>query len=165
MARTQVGIVGLLRADLDSVWALFTVRGLATLFYRVSARAGRTHPALGSIFKQFNHLLTGADIAWQAEIGPNLSIFHPTGVVIGKYVCIGSGAIVQGGVTIGGTGRSTSTEIESVVVGDDCSFGAGSTLVGPLTLGDRVSVGAGAVVTRSFPDGSTLVGIPARSRS
>ena len=47
-------------------------------------------------------------------------------------------------------------------LGDRCYLGPGAKLMGAITLGDDVSVGANAVVTRSFPAGATLVGVPAR---
>lgn len=48
-----------------------------------------------------------------------------------------------------------------VIVGDDCWLGAGAVILPGVELGPRSVVGAGAVVTRSFPAGTKLVGVPA----
>ncbi|GEN51689.1 sugar O-acetyltransferase [Alkalibacterium pelagium] len=49
-----------------------------------------------------------------------------------------------------------------IVIGDNCWLGAGATVIGGVTLGNNVVVGAGAVVTRSFGDNVVLAGVPAR---
>lgn len=49
-----------------------------------------------------------------------------------------------------------------VSVGSDCFIGAGSILMPGITIGDRVIVAAGAVVTKSVPAGSVVAGVPAR---
>src|SRR5690349_11432643 len=66
-----------------ALFELLTVKGIAGLLYRLAHAAGELHPLLGLVVKQLNHVLTGADIAWQARIGPGLILYHPTGVVIG----------------------------------------------------------------------------------
>lgn len=47
-------------------------------------------------------------------------------------------------------------------IGSDCFIGAGSILMPGIEIGDRVIVAAGAVVTKSVPDGSIVAGVPAR---
>lgn len=43
-------------------------------------------------------------------------------------------------------------------VGRDCYIGAGAKLLGAIRVGDRVTVGANAVVTVDVPDDATVVG-------
>jgi acetyltransferase-like isoleucine patch superfamily enzyme len=50
-----------------------------------------------------------------------------------------------------------------VTIGDGCDIGMNAVILPGVTLGRNVQVGAGAVVTRSFPDGSIVKGIPAKS--
>jgi serine O-acetyltransferase len=47
-------------------------------------------------------------------------------------------------------------------IGARCFIGAGANLIGGISLGDDVRVGANAVVTRDVPSGMTVVGVPAR---
>jgi len=38
----------------------------------------------------------------------------------------------------------------------------GVTILGPVTIGNNVTIGAGAVVTKDVLDGATVVGVPGR---
>lgn len=50
-----------------------------------------------------------------------------------------------------------------IEVGDDCYFGTGCTVLAPCTIGNNVTVAAGAVVTlREIPDNAVVAGVPAR---
>ena len=140
--------------------SLSTVRHLATSLNRAAQIAGRRVPRLGTMIKQLNHLLTGADIAWQATIGDGLTLHHPTGVVIGPGVEIGDDCRVQQGVTIGGKGGRGMDG--SPFIGDRVHIGTGAKVLGPVSVGDGCEIGANAVVITSIPPGSVAVGVPAR---
>lgn len=142
----------------------FTVRYQATWLYRLSSSAGAKLPFLGQMLKQLNHVLTGADIAWQARIGADLVLFHPTGTVIGPGVVIGVGCQIQQGVTIGNSGRKIHADADWPVLGDNVYLGAGSRVIGSLTIGNNVAVGANAVVLHDIADNSSAVGVPAVQR-
>ena len=54
-------------------------------------------------------------------------------------------------------------EAKDVVIGKDCWIGMNSMILPGVVLGDHTIVGAGSVVTKSFPEGNcVLVGNPAR---
>lgn len=144
---------------------LATVRGVCVVLFRLSQEVGRIHPLMGLVVKQINHLLTGADIAWQARIGPGLQIFHPTGVVIGPDVVIGARCQLRGQVTLGAArsrGRDASGQVDSPVVSDDVQIGVGAAILGPIRIGASAIVGANSVVLNDIPDHTTAVGAPAR---
>lgn len=149
---------------LRSILTFCTVRYQAVWLYRLSSRAGAIRPAFGYLIKQLNQVLTGADISWQADIGPNLILFHPSGVVIGPGVVIGSDCHIQQGVTLGGSGK---VRDESVFpkLGRNIYLGAGCRVLGGVVIGNRVTVGANAVVLSDISDDSTAVGVPAVARS
>lgn len=52
--------------------------------------------------------------------------------------------------------------VSSIRLGNNVWLGAGVTLLKGVSLGDGCVVGANAVVTRSFPAGCVLAGVPAR---
>ena len=47
-------------------------------------------------------------------------------------------------------------------LGDNVYIGPGAKVIGNVKIGNNVAIGANAVVTKSFPDDSVVVGIPAR---
>ena len=59
--------------------------------------------------------------------------------------------------------RNTSIEYgKPITFGDNVWVGGGAIIIPGVTLGDNVVVGAGAVVTKSFPDNVVLGGNPAK---
>ena len=68
----------------------------------------------------------------------------------------GSRVYVEHQVTIG------AEKDQSPVLGDRVFLGAGAKIVGPVTIGSDVRVGANAVVVRDVPPGVTVGGVPAR---
>jgi serine acetyltransferase len=47
-------------------------------------------------------------------------------------------------------------------LGDNVTMGAGSMIIGDVTIGNNVTIGAGSVVVKSVPDNCIVVGNPAR---
>ena len=41
-------------------------------------------------------------------------------------------------------------------------MGAGANIIGPVHVGNNVTIGAGAVVVRDLPDNCVAVGVPAK---
>ena len=110
--------------------------------------------------------LTGIEIHPAARIGQGLFIDHGTGVVIGETAEVGDDVTMYHGVTLGGTTLSKGKRHPTV--GHRVTLGAGAKLLGPIEVGDDSRVGANAVVVRSVPPNSVVVGVPgqviARSR-
>ena len=140
-----------------------TVRFLAVLLFRTAQAAGRRTGVAGSLVKQLNHLLTGCDAAYQAQVGPGLVLYHPTGVVVGPGCRIGARATLMQASTLGSDEVVVGAEhAASPVLGDDVFVGPGAVVTGPVRIGDRSQVGANSVVTRSFPADVVVAGAPAR---
>ena len=55
----------------------------------------------------------------------------------------------------------TGMTVGRVVIGKGCWFGTRAAILKDVKLGERCIVAAGAVVTRSFPPGSVVGGVPA----
>jgi serine O-acetyltransferase len=144
---------------------MLTVRAIATTLFRLSQACGPRAPLLAYAVKQVNHIVTGADLAWQAAVGPGLALYHPTGVVIGPDVVVGARCALQQGVTLGAArerGRMADGRVDSPAVGDDVEIGAGARILGPISVGDGSAVGANAVVLTDVPPSHLAVGVPAR---
>ncbi len=101
---------------------------------------------------------TGIEIHPGAMVGKRFFIDHGMGVVIGETAEIGEDVTMYHGVTLGGVslekGKRHPTLENGVVVG------AGAKILGNITIGADSRVGANAVVVRSVPPQSVVVGIP-----
>ena len=133
----------------------------AILLHRVAHRLYRWRLfVIARLMSHFGRWLTGIEIHPGAKIGRRFFIDHGMGVVIGETSEIGDDVLIYQGVTLGGTGHEKGKRhptISSHVV-----VGSGAKILGNITLGEWVRVGAGSVVVRSVPDHSTVVGIPGR---
>ena len=59
-------------------------------------------------------------------------------------------------------GNKYEGEDNSIVeVGDNCYFGLGVKIFGQVKIGNNVTIGANAVVTKDIPDNTIVGGIPA----
>lgn len=99
-----------------------------------------------------------------AVIGPGLKLPHPNGIIIGSGVKIGSNCTIYQQVTMGGARIGDWKADRYPDLGDDVTLFAGAKLIGAITVGDRVTVGANAVVLRDVPTGYTAAGVPAVNR-
>src|SRR6202030_3229312 len=100
---------------------------------------------------------TGIEIHPGATIGKRFFIDHGMGVVVGETAIIGDDVLLYQGVTLGGTGKETGKRHPTL--GNNVVVGTGAKVLGNITLGDYVKVGAGSVVVHPVPDNSTVVGI------
>ncbi|MCM6764300.1 serine O-acetyltransferase [Rathayibacter sp. ZW T2_19] len=133
----------------------------AVWLHRVAHRWWRSGLRLPArLLSQAARAATGVEIHPAATIGRRLFIDHGMGVVIGETARIGDDCMIYHGVTLGG--RSSARERRHPSIGDRVVIGAGAVVLGPIALGSDVSVGANAVVVKDAPDGAVLVGIPAR---
>jgi serine O-acetyltransferase len=109
---------------------------------------------------QSSRFLTGIEIHPAAKIGKGLFIDHGSGVVIGETAEIGDYVTLYQGVTLGGTGKDKGKRHPTVC--DYAMVGSGARVLGPLRIGVRAKIAAGAVVLDDVPDDATAVGVPAR---
>lgn len=116
------------------------------------------------IYKILNALISvgvfNSEIHPSNTINSNLYFYHPYGIIINSKSVIGEGCVIRQQVTIGNKGLSDSS---CPRIGKNVEIGAGAKIIGGISIGDNSIVGANAVVTKSFPKGSILVGVPARN--
>jgi serine O-acetyltransferase len=114
---------------------------------------------LGQLFCNINVLhyrfwsvVTGADIPISCKIGGGLLLTHPNGIVIHPDVVIGPNCLLLQQVTLVG----------GVTLGGHVDIGAGAKVIRPVTIGDHAKIGANSVVLSDVPAEATAVGIPAK---
>ena len=102
--------------------------------------------------------ITGIEIHPGAKIGHNLFIDHGMGVVIGETAEVGDNVTLYHGVTLGGT--SLNKTKRHPTIGNHVVIGAGAKVLGAITIGSNSRIGANAVVVKSTPPDSVIVGVP-----
>lgn len=107
---------------------------------------------------QLSRFLTGIEIHPGATIGKRFFIDHGAGIVIGETAEIGDNVMLYHGVTLGGTGKQKNKRHPTVE--DNVMIGAGTIVLGPVTIGANTKIGAGSVVTQDLPPNVTAVGSP-----
>ena len=112
------------------------------------------------LVSQVSRFLTGIEIHPGATIGRRFFIDHGAGIVIGETAEIGDNVMLYHGVTLGGTGKQKNKRHPTVE--DNVMIGAGTIVLGPVTIGENTKIGAGSVVTQDLPANVTAVGSPVR---
>ena len=88
-----------------------------------------------------------------------LIIYHGGNIVVNGYARIGKNCRLHGDNCIGNNGHSE----KAPCLGDGVDIGVGAKIIGDVKLADNITIGAGAVVTRSFlTPGIVIAGIPAK---
>ena len=107
------------------------------------------------------HSMTGIDIHPAAKISYPFFIDHGTGIVIGETSSIGKRAKIYQSVTLGAVSLSNAKELRGVVrhpqIGDDVTLYAGASLLGPIKIGNNVTIGSNVFLTEDVGDNIKVV--------
>lgn len=106
----------------------------------------------------------GLSIPCSAKIGENFQIRHPNGIGIGRTAEIGDNCKVYPYFTAmaalkGDEERVTNHIRRHPKIGNDCILGSKASVIGAITIGDDVTIGACAIVTKDVPSHSVVKGI------
>ena len=133
----------------------------AVIVYRITHFFwNRKIPFFPRFLSQIIRLFSGIEIHPGANIGKGLFIDHGMGVVIGETTIIGNNVTLFQGVTLGGTGKEIGKRHPTL--GDNIVVGAGAKVLGDIEIGSNSYIGANAVVIKSVPPNTTVVGVPGR---
>ncbi|MRX79686.1 serine acetyltransferase [Enorma sp. HF-1365] len=99
---------------------------------------------------------TGCELPSAAFQGEGIRFPHLNGIVVSDKARIGSGRTLFHQVTLGIASEEDGDS--APVVLNNVTIGAGSKIIGPITIGNNVIVGANSVVTKSIPQDVTVVG-------
>lgn len=100
----------------------------------------------------FVHITSGIDISKEAKIGKGLVIHSFTGVLISR-VEMGEYCVLAPDVFIAGRKGGLPK------IGNNVFFGIGCKVLGNVTIGDNVNIGANAVVIKDVPANHNVVGV------
>jgi putative colanic acid biosynthesis acetyltransferase WcaB len=104
----------------------------------------------------------GIELRYKAKVGPGLKLYHGHALVVNDGVVIGARCALRHCTTIGSKQLPDGSESACPVLGDDVNVGANAVILGPIKIGDRAVIGAGAVVVKDVPAGAVVGGNPAR---
>jgi len=108
------------------------------------------------------------DWVWNIElprkltVGKGLSLYHGHALVINQGVVIGENCALRNSTTIGHKKLADGSFSACPRIGNSVDIGANVCIIGDITIGDNVIIGAGTVVTKNIPADSVVVGNPAR---
>lgn len=156
-----------LRADLHAYGGRVGAQGFwVMVVYRFGRWRYGVKPALlRKVFSLCYHvayklvqILTGIELPCEVEVGRNFVIDHFGGVVVSGYARFGNDCRIRTGVVVG---LAQVDDPCAPQIGDNVDIGAGAKVLGRITIGNNVLIGANAVVVRDVPDDSIAVGVPA----
>lgn len=122
-----------------------------------------THKTLvGKLFSfwlQYRLKIYGCKLGYTIPInvfGPGLALMHTGTIIVSKEASIGKNCRCHACVNIG-TGRGAPR------IGDNCYIGPGVKIFNDIDIANNTSIGANAVVNKSFLDSNTTIaGVPAK---
>jgi serine O-acetyltransferase len=131
---------------------------LAQALYRLKARLQALGvPMLPRLAHRAAIAVAQVSIGDPVVVQPGVYIIHGQ-VVVDGIVEIGRGAVLGPFVTVGLRGG----DYVGPTIGADVNVGTGAKVIGPVRIGAGAVIGANAVVVDDVPEGSTVVGAPAR---
>jgi len=102
----------------------------------------------------------GIDIYPRTKIGKGFYIGHFGTIIVSSHAFIGDNCNISQGVTIGMASRGEKKGVPEI--GDRVYIGPGAKLLGKISIGNNVAIGANAVVINDVPDNAVVVGVPAK---
>lgn len=104
------------------------------------------------------------EINYNADIKGGISILHPSaGIVISRFSSIGRNLTLTGGNIIGSNPGATLGDIQ---IGNNCYLGANAVIIGPIKLGNDITVAALACVVKDCEENNMVLrGVPAAAHS
>ena len=116
---------------------------------------------IARLISQIFRFFTLIEIHPGARLGRGVLIDHGSGVVIGETAVVGDYCTIYQGVTLGGVGNQTGKRHPTL--GNYVTVGAGAKILGSFEVGDHCTIAANAVLLKPLEDNITAAGVPARA--
>jgi serine O-acetyltransferase len=165
-ARQRLGLIAQIKEDL-ALYDSWTRPGFQALVaYRVGVwRWGLPKPVRAPV--SMGYLLAqllirnvySIELTSRTAVGRRLRLAHEGGVMIHPDVVIGDDCLIRQNVTIGLVSDDATAAPK---IGDRVEIGAGAVIIGGVTIGDDARIGPNAVVTINVPARGMAVSTPAR---
>lgn len=94
------------------------------------------------------------------QIDEGFLLYHINGTVVNGSTRIGKNCRLHGNNCLGNSGPDN---LKCPTLGDNVRLGVGAKVIGDVYIANNITIGAGAIVTKSFyENGITIAGIPAK---
>ena len=135
----------------NSLEVILTYPGLHAVWgYRIAHFLWQVKLNLAArIYSNWIRAVTGIEIHPAAKIGRRFFIDHGMGVVIGATAIVGDDVMIYHDVTLGA--RTGGSGKRHPTIGNNVVIGAGARVIGDISVGNGVKIGANMVVTKSVP--------------
>lgn len=173
---TEQRLGALIRSDLDRYLETYRLRGQQAPFWRVVLESFLFKPGFQAVFlyrvahqlyrwkliwaawaiSRLAQFLTGAELEFNLIAGPGLFIAHPGGLVVGRGTVLGAKVTLFQNVTFGASGWGPTVIGSFPQVEDNVFVFAGAKVIGGVSVGNDVIIGANAVVRTDVPDGALV---------
>ncbi|HAF01621.1 MAG TPA: serine acetyltransferase [Methylophilaceae bacterium] len=156
-----------IRADLVNYRGDWTAQGFWVMLvyrfgrWRYGIRIALVRKLFSFVYKllfKLVQIITGIELPCEVEVGKNFVIDHFGGIVVSGYAKFGDNCRIRNGVVVG---LKNVDDVVAPVFGNHVDIGAGAKILGRITIGNNVHIGANAVVITDVPDNAIAVGVPA----
>ena len=133
--------------------------------WRYTIKSGLLRKPFSLLYKilyKFIQVITGIELPCEVAVGKNFRIDHFGGIIISGFASFGDNCVIRDGVTVG---LRRVDDPVAPQIGNSVDIGTGAKVLGGITIGDHVVIGANAVVLEDVPSNSIAVGVPARIKS
>ena len=140
-------------------WVMIVYRFGCWRYTLKSALLRKPFSLLYKILYKFIQVITGIELPCEVSVGKNFRIDHFGGIIISGFTSFGDNCVIRDGVTVG---LRRVDDPVAPQIGNNVDIGTGAKVLGGITIGDNVVIGANAVVLEDVPSNSIAVGVPAR---
>jgi putative colanic acid biosynthesis acetyltransferase WcaB len=113
-------------------------------------------------YRIFVEWVLGVELPYKTKVGRGFTIYHGQSLVINDNSIFGENCTIRHCVTVGNKLLSDGGYSKSPIIGSNVDIGSNVCIIGPILIGDNVSIGVGSVVVKDIPSNCVVVGNPSR---